>query len=188
MQLDEETLADLIDAHVTAAVAKAVAAIPPAKDGEPGPQGPQGEPGPVGPQGEKGMDGKDGLDGKPGPQGEKGMDGQPGPRGEKGMDGKDGINADLFDVDLEHTDDPYTKLLSFTLGETKHSFEIELPGRENRYRGAYKQGETYVPGNTVTHGGSTWHCNTETKSPPSISGSEWTLFAKRGRDGKKDSE
>ncbi|MGA8121321.1 hypothetical protein [Rouxiella badensis] len=53
------------------------------------------------------------------------------------------------------------------------------------YRGVFKNGDGYHPGDTVTWGGSLWHCDDETADKPGEIGSKgWTLAAKRGRDGK----
>jgi hypothetical protein len=53
------------------------------------------------------------------------------------------------------------------------------------YRGVFKNGEGYLPGDTVTWGGSLWHCDDVTTDKPGENGSKgWTLAAKRGRDGK----
>lgn len=52
------------------------------------------------------------------------------------------------------------------------------------YRGVFAPGD-YVPGDTVTWGGSLWHCDEPTTDKPGEAGSKgWTLAAKRGRDGK----
>ncbi|EFI4716328.1 phage portal protein, partial [Escherichia coli] len=51
------------------------------------------------------------------------------------------------------------------------------------YRGVFRAGETYHPGDTVTWGGSLWHCNSMTGDKPGEAHSSgWTLAAKRGRD------
>ncbi|STN15192.1 putative phage portal protein [Escherichia coli] len=34
------------------------------------------------------------------------------------------------------------------------------------YRGVFRAGETYHPGDTVTWGGSLWHCNSMTEDKP----------------------
>lgn len=53
------------------------------------------------------------------------------------------------------------------------------------YRGVFKSGETYQPGDTVTWGGSMWHCDEESTDKPGENGSKgWTLATKRGRDGR----
>ncbi|MCZ8661447.1 phage portal protein [Escherichia albertii] len=51
------------------------------------------------------------------------------------------------------------------------------------YKDVFKTGTTYQPGDTVTWGGSLWHCNESTADKPGEIGSKgWTLAAKRGRD------
>lgn len=53
------------------------------------------------------------------------------------------------------------------------------------YRGVFKSGGEYKPGDTVTWGGSLWHCDSVTSDKPGETGSKgWTLAAKRGRDGR----
>ncbi len=53
------------------------------------------------------------------------------------------------------------------------------------YRGVFKSGDEYLPGDTVTWGGSLWHCDEQTQDKPGEAGSKgWTLAAKRGRDGR----
>ncbi|MCR2796192.1 phage gp6-like head-tail connector protein [Enterobacter kobei] len=53
------------------------------------------------------------------------------------------------------------------------------------YQGVFKSGQEYLPGDTVTWGGSLWHCDEQTKDKPGENGSKgWTLAAKRGRDGR----
>ena len=55
------------------------------------------------------------------------------------------------------------------------------------YRGVFKDGKTYSKGDTVTFGGSLWHCNEETTERPATGSKVWTLAAKRGADGKDKS-
>lgn len=52
------------------------------------------------------------------------------------------------------------------------------------YRGIFASGTAYNLGDTVTHGGSLWHCNGLTKDRPGDGEAAWTLAVKRGRDGK----
>ncbi|CAI1701407.1 Uncharacterised protein [Serratia proteamaculans] len=53
------------------------------------------------------------------------------------------------------------------------------------YRGVFKSEGSYQPGDTVTWGGSLWHCDETTADKPGEIGSKgWTLATKRGRDGK----
>ncbi|EKT4477463.1 phage portal protein [Pseudomonas putida] len=52
------------------------------------------------------------------------------------------------------------------------------------YRGVFAPGD-YAPGDTVTWGGSLWHCDSATSDKPGELGSKgWRLAVKRGRDGK----
>ncbi|HBU2886404.1 TPA: phage gp6-like head-tail connector protein, partial [Klebsiella pneumoniae] len=44
------------------------------------------------------------------------------------------------------------------------------------YRGVFKSGDEYLPGDTVTWGGSLWHCDEQTQDKPGETGSKgWTL-------------
>ncbi|WP_313082744.1 phage gp6-like head-tail connector protein [Atlantibacter sp.] len=53
------------------------------------------------------------------------------------------------------------------------------------YQGVFKSGQEYLPGDTVTWGGSLWHCDEPTQDKPGETGSKgWTLATKRGRDGR----
>lgn len=91
---------------VTVEVSKAVAALPPAKDGPPGIDGKDGS---VGPQGERGADGLSikgdtgdrGTDGSNGQNGEKGIDGKDGRDGREGKDGRDGMpGRDALEIEI----------------------------------------------------------------------------------------
>lgn len=53
------------------------------------------------------------------------------------------------------------------------------------YRGIYKFGTSYEPGDAVTWAGAVWHCDEPTPDKPGEAGSKgWTLCVKKGRDGK----
>ena len=61
------------------------------------------------------------------------------------------------------------------------SFDVPLM----LYRGVFKAEKSYLAGDTVTWGGSLWHCDEPTSYKPGEVGSKgWTLAAKRGRDGR----
>lgn len=160
-----------IPSLVAKEVEKAVAALPAPKDGEPG---------------------RDGLDVKNMFRAEGGhliavmSDGTTrdlgvfvGKDGEPGEDGKDGFSLEDFDATL--MDDGRTVLLSFAQGE--RSFKVELGFPVMVYRGVYREG-AYSAGDTVTWGGSLWHCDGDTDEKPGEGSRFWTLCAKRGRDGK----
>ena len=53
------------------------------------------------------------------------------------------------------------------------------------YREVWKEGNIYQQGDTVSFGGSLWHCDaSDVTDKPGVPGSRWTLCAKKGRDGK----
>lgn len=65
-------------------------------------------------------------------------------------------------------------------GEVRKSLDLPVM----IYRGVFSPG-SYAQGDTVTWGGSLWHCDEPTVDKPGELGSKgWTLAAKRGRDGK----
>lgn len=99
----------------------------------------------------------------------------------KPKDGNDGFSLKDFDATL--MDDGRTVLLSFEQGD--QSYKVELGFPVMIYRGVFRDGETYAKGDTVTWGGSLWHCDAEeTTDKPDGSEKHWTLATKRGRDGK----
>lgn len=90
------------------------------------------------------------------------------------VDGVAGIEIDR--TDQRH----FTLTVNRSSGgsETK-SFDVPVM----LYRGVFKSGDEYLPGDTVTWGGSLWHCDEKTQGKPGEPGSTgWTLAAKRGRD------
>lgn len=108
-----------------------------------------------------------------------GKDGQPGRDGERGKDGADGLGFD--DLEVIQSD---VRNFSFVFkrNDRVKSFDFTLPVM--LYAGVFQAGNTYGAGDTVTCGGSLWHCNAHTIERPGEQSSDWTLIAKRGRDGK----
>jgi hypothetical protein len=100
--------------------------------------------------------------------------------GEPGKPGRDGFNLEDFDATV--MDDGRTVLLSFTGKEMDYKVELGFPVM--LYRGVYKEG-SYERGDTVTWAGSLWHCDAQkTAEKPGDGSKDWTLCAKKGRDGK----
>ncbi len=100
--------------------------------------------------------------------------------GKDGEPGAPGFNLEDFDATV--MDDGRTVLLSFTGKEIDYKIELGFPVM--LYRGVFKDGE-YAKGDTVTWGGSLWHCDVEkTTEKPGDGSNAWTLCAKKGRDGK----
>lgn len=98
--------------------------------------------------------------------------------GEKGQDGSDGLGFD--DMDACVLDDDRTIELSFRRGEEEKAFTFKWPTMI--YRDVFKDGSEYQQGDVVTWAGSLWHCNKATTAKPGTE--DWTLAAKKGRDGK----
>jgi len=86
-------------------------------------------------------------------------------------------------IDIQQSEQRcFTLTVNRTSGasETK-SFDVPVM----IYQGVFKSGQEYLPGDTVTWGGSLWHCDEQTQDKPGEAGSKgWTLAAKRGRDGR----
>lgn len=100
--------------------------------------------------------------------------------GAKGDPGRDALT--LSDFDTELSADGRILTLCLENGEMSVRHELQLPVMI--YRGGYKEGVEYVEGDTVTFGGSLWCCSAPTTDKP-IEGREcWRLAARKGRDGK----
>jgi hypothetical protein len=100
--------------------------------------------------------------------------------GENGKDGKDGFSLEDFACHLQ--EDGRTIELSFKSGEYEHVATLKWPAPI--YCGVFKQDQEYEAGDVVTWGGSAWIAKMKTSAKPDSPDSGWTLFVKRGRDGK----
>ncbi|MGK0663653.1 hypothetical protein [Serratia marcescens] len=91
----------------------------------------------------------------------------------------DGISA----VDVANDDE---RMFTVTVTRASGACETKTFGIPVMiYRGVFKSESSYQPGDTVTWGGSLWHCDEMTVDKPGEIGSKgWTLATKRGRDGK----
>ncbi|EPF3218146.1 phage gp6-like head-tail connector protein [Enterobacter hormaechei] len=89
----------------------------------------------------------------------------------------DGVSA----VDIQQDNE---RSFSITLERASGALEVksfDVP--VTIYRDVFKAGTEYQPGDTVTWGGSMWHCNEPTTDKPGETGSKgWTLAVKKGRD------
>jgi hypothetical protein len=111
-----------------------------------------------------------------------GPPGPPGADGAAGRDGADGVGFDDLTVDYDGD-----RTLAFTLarGEARKRFPIVLPFLS--YQGVFVDGRAYRPGDTVTWGGSVWHCQAATTAKPGQdqpASRAWVLLVKAGRDGR----
>jgi hypothetical protein len=189
----------------------------PGAKGEPGERGPAGDAGPPGEAGQPGLNGKDGAPGPKGDLGEQGIPGKdgvglagavidrkgsliltmtdgktvdlglvvgaPGQDGKDGAPGRDGLGFDDLEVAY---DGQRTFTFKMQRGDVIKEFAFAVPMMI--YRGIYKKGDHYVPGDVVTWDGQMFHCHTATDTEPKYAeGSCWTLCTKKGRDGKDGS-
>ena len=177
-----------------------VKSIPVPKDGQDGKDGLNGIDGKDGEKGIDGIDGKDGQDGKdaleleimPSIDTEKSY-----PRGTyanynngiwksyqrtEGMKGWECLVAGIASLEIEQLGERGISIKSVLSDGKVITKSIDIPAMI--YRGVFTPGE-YHPGDSVTWGGSLWHCNETTSDKPGESGSKgWTLAVKKGRDGK----
>ncbi|WNP33586.1 phage gp6-like head-tail connector protein [Enterobacter kobei] len=100
-----------------------------------------------------------------------------------GMRGWECVVDGVAGVEIERSDQRrFTLTVNRASGssETK-TFDVPVM----IYKGVFKSGQEYLPGDTVTWGGSLWHCDDQTQDKPGETGSKgWTLATKRGRDGR----
>ena len=98
-----------------------------------------------------------------------------------GMRGWECLVDGVADIDISMTGERlFSVVVRQSSGQrTEKTFSLPVM----LYRGVFRVGETYHPGDTVTWGGSLWHCNSMTEDKPGEAhSSAWTLAAKRGRD------
>ncbi|EOL6733088.1 phage portal protein, partial [Escherichia coli] len=98
-----------------------------------------------------------------------------------GMRGWECLVDGVADIDVSITGErSFSVVIRQSSGQcTEKTFSLPVM----LYRGVFRAGETYHPGDTVTWGGSLWHCNSMTGDKPGEAHSSgWTLAAKRGRD------
>ena len=98
-----------------------------------------------------------------------------------GMRGWECIVDGVSSVDIKQDNQ---RTFSISLGRASGTVEVksfDVP--VTIYRDVFKTGTEYQPGDTVTWGGSMWHCNEPTTDKPGETGSKgWTLAVKKGRD------
>ncbi|CAI2496942.1 Carbohydrate binding domain [Serratia ficaria] len=98
-----------------------------------------------------------------------------------GMRGWECLVDGITTVDIEQDEHRhFTVIVERSSGaSTSKSFDVPVM----IYRGVFKSGADYRPGDTVTWGGSLWHCDEATSDKPGETGSKgWTLSVKRGRN------
>lgn len=176
-----------------------------AKDGRDGVDGQNGSDGVQGEKGADGQNGRDGIDGRdaiqidilpeinPSKSYARGTYAQhdgglfkasrttdPLEGAEAHRAGWDVVLRGVAAVEVHTIDESTLAIKTRMTGGTDHIAKVEIPTLI--YKGVWQPGE-FKRGSTVTWGGSLWHCNKATDTKPGESG-DWTLAAKRGRDGK----
>jgi integrin beta 3 len=96
-----------------------------------------------------------------------------------GKDGKDGLGLD--DMIEEYADDGRTLVRRY-LRDGNVIKEFQHRSAAMLYRGVWRS-KSYLKGDVVTHGGSSFVALADTDAKPELS-SDWQLANKRGRDGK----
>lgn len=100
-------------------------------------------------------------------------------QGEKGWETvQNGIaGTEITQIDVRN----FTISVHYTNGSTAEG-KFSMPAMV--YRGVYREGTDYQHGDVATFGGSLWHCDRDTHTKPGTKDSDWSLAAKKGRDGK----
>jgi hypothetical protein len=94
--------------------------------------------------------------------------------------GWDVIVQGVHSVEVHPLDDGEFAVKTMLTGGKDHITKFAVPVMV--YKGIWKEG-AYTKGNTVTTGGSLWHCNKDTTDKPGTS-EAWQLCAKKGTDGR----
>lgn len=100
-----------------------------------------------------------------------------------GMRGWECVVDGVAGVEIERSEQRHFTLTVNRASGSRETKSFDVPVMI--YQGVFKSGQEYLPGDTVTWGGSLWHCDEQTQDKPGEMGSKgWTLATKRGRDGR----
>ncbi|RKT93915.1 UNVERIFIED_ORG: hypothetical protein C7432_0337 [Pantoea allii] len=98
-----------------------------------------------------------------------------------GMNGWECLVDGISDIDITQSDERNFTVTAIKSSGDKTEKTFSVPVMI--YRDIFKDGEKYLPGDSVTWGGSVWYCNEATGDKPGEDGSKgWKLAVKRGRD------
>jgi hypothetical protein len=103
-----------------------------------------------------------------------------------GLNGWECLVDGISSVDISQANErEFTFTAQLASGtKTEKSFSIPVM----IYRDIFKEGEKYLPGDSVTWAGSVWYCHAETTDKPGEPSSKgWKLAVKRGRDARAKS-
>lgn len=104
--------------------------------------------------------------------------GRDGENGTPGENGRDGFSLEHFDTKW---DGERTLTLIFDDGQSEYTHQLQMPIMIDR--GVWAE-RSYSQGDAVTWGGSLWIAQRDTEAKPDSPDSGWRLAVKRGRDGK----
>lgn len=96
-------------------------------------------------------------------------------------DGKDAIELEDFEISLDN--DMRTVKMSLKRGDHIIERSLKIPSIIDR--GVFKHGHEYEKGDGVTYSGSFWIAQKDAPEGAPLSGDQWRLAVKRGRDGKE---
>jgi hypothetical protein len=109
------------------------------------------------------------------------LDRMPAPRdGKDGKDGVDGLSAD--DLTFEYDGERDLKICFQRDGVIVKEITLNMPIPIDR--GFWKEGRSFVKGDFVTFGGSSWIAQVDTTAKPEVGQADWRLSSRRGRDAK----
>ncbi len=143
-----------------------------------GPPGPAGADGAQGPQGPQGIQGIPGADGAQGPQG---IQGPPGPAGADGATGPQGIQGSPGPAGADGAQGPQG--IQGPPGPAGAQGPQGVAGQAILHRDAWDSGTAYIPGDGVTHGGSSYFCKVGHTNQEPPNATYWGLLAAKGDPG-----
>lgn len=98
-----------------------------------------------------------------------------------GLNGWECLVDGISSVDISQANEREFTITAQLASGTKTEKSFNIPVMI--YRDIFKEGEKYLPGDSVTWAGSVWYCHVETGDKPGEPSSKgWKLAVKRGRD------
>lgn len=103
-----------------------------------------------------------------------------------GLNGWECLVDGISSVDISQANEREFTITAQLASGTKTEKSFSIPVMI--YRDIFKDGEKYLPGDSVTWAGSVWYCHAETTDKPGEPSSKgWKLAVKRGRDARAKS-
>src|SRR5262249_11989039 len=97
--------------------------------------------------------------------------------------GKDGLDGLSFgDLTVEHDGERTITVKAVRGDQVRILGVVTMP--VPIYRGVWVEGHVYEPHDTVTSGGSEWHCQMATTTKPGDGVKSWTIKVRRGGEGR----